>query len=324
MFCNPGSGYLQTERCHSFFAAELLHLIHKYQAMKKICILIIAALLAFSCKNDPKEIPQVEGIIESGDHRITDTIKANMNDLDLQKQINVELRKKTLIEKQDERAEFQKLFTTKRFLKDEDLYLIDFKYPYLNERLKPAYYNFNEYIAETYLNIQEVEAQILEDKELLCDTLRINKFREKRYVDFKIYNVNEKLMSVLFYKENFYSGTLHPSFTFDCLNFDLDRSVFMNYEDFFIEGSEEELRKILNELLEEKIKTGELYYDCWTISEEDFFEYKDNFVVNDRLVEYYFDDCVICPTYTGNFSIEIPIVELLPVLKRYNLNPLQL
>ena len=295
--------------------------------MKRIAVIFLIGLSLIACKKDVEKQedqivePLEETIIEEP---VADSIRALENDLDIQRQVNIEIRKKELEEKVDEREELDKLVISKRYFKDEDLYTIDFKYPFLNENIQPAYYNFNEYIAETYLDIEGVEAQILEDKELLCDTLRINKYRERRYVDYKVYNVNEKLISVLFYKENFYSGTLHPSFTFDCLNFDLDRSVFMNYEDFFIEGSEEELRKILNELLVQKIETGEMYYDCWEISEEDFFEYKDNFVVDDKMVEYYFDDCVICPTYTGNFSIVIPLEELLPVLKRYNLNPLQL
>jgi hypothetical protein len=292
--------------------------------MKQFLLILSLLLLLGSCKEDPKKEVVDEPLIEETDPVANDTIVATEGDLDLQRQIDVEIRKKQLVEKPDEREELEELIISKRFLREEDLYTIDFKYPYLNEKLKPSYVNFNEYISETYLDIAGVEAQILEDKELLCDTLRINKYREKRYVDYKVYNVNEKLVSVLFYKENFYSGTLHPSYTFDCLNFDLDRSVFMNYEDFFIEGSEEELRKILNEILVAKIESGDVYYDCWGISEEDFFEYKDNFVVDDKMVEYYFDDCVICPTYTGNFSVEIPLEELLPVLRRYNLNPLQL
>jgi hypothetical protein len=291
-----------------------------------IFVLTLFASLLWSCKNDPREnentsIPTTQPEEQAIEF---DTLANPGRDLDLPQQVDIEIRKKELVDRPDERKELEQLIISKRFYKDEDLYTIDFKYPYLNEQLKPSYANFNEYIQGTYLDIEGVEAQILEDKELLCDTLRINKYREKRYVDYKVYNVNDRLVSVLFYKENFYSGTLHPSFTFDCLNFDLDRAVFMNYEDFFIEGSEEELRKIINELLDKKIKSGEMYYDCWGISEEDFFEYKDNFVVDDRRVEYYFDDCVICPTYTGNFSISIPLEELLPVLRKYNLNPLQL
>lgn len=96
----------------------------------------------------------------------------------------------------------------------------------------------------------------------------------------------------------------------------------MKYEDFFTEGSEEELREILNEILLKKISTGEMYYDCWGITSEDFFKYKNNFVLDDTSVEYYFDDCVICPSYTGSYSVKIPLEDLLPVLRRYDINPL--
>ena len=96
----------------------------------------------------------------------------------------------------------------------------------------------------------------------------------------------------------------------------------MNYEDFFIEGSEEELRKILNELLEQKIESGDFFFNCWQISADDFFTYKNNFVLDDSIVEFFFDDCVICPSYTGTYSIKIPLELLLPVLRQYKLNPL--
>ena len=59
-----------------------------------------------------------------------------------------------------------------------------------------------------------------------------------------------------------------------------------------------------------------------SVSEYDFFDYRNNFVLDDASVEFFFDDCVICPSYTGTYSIEIPIELLMPVLKKYKLNPL--
>ncbi|RMA58764.1 RsiV family protein [Ulvibacter antarcticus] len=296
----------------------------------KYLIIVLIAVSFYSCKNENEkqqvntEQPAIisnknaqpfEGVMPF------DTIHAT-NDAELKKTKSVVIKRQSLIDKKDDKAELDELVIHKTFMKDEDLYLIDFKYPYLNEKMKESYHNFNEYLEETYMDIEGVEASILEDKEMLCDTLRINRFKEKRLVDYKIYNLNNHLISVLFYKENYYSGTLHPSYSFDCLNFDLRRSVFMNYEDFFNEGSEEEMTKTLNEVLSEKINSGDIYYDCWEISFDDFFEHKNNFVVDDMKVEYYFDDCVICPSYTGTFSIEIPLERLLPVLKKYKLNPL--
>lgn len=296
----------------------------------KYFVLALTTLLLISCKNDKEQSNEPiktapETIVKSvqpfEDVLPFDTIYTN-NETELGKTKSVVIKRQNLIDKKDDKLELQTLVTKKTFKKDEDLYLIDFTYPYLNEDLKESYYNFNEYLEKTYLDITGVEASILEDKELICDTLRINRFKEKRFVDYKIYNLNEMHISVLFYKENYYSGTLHPSYTFDCLNFDLERSVFMNYDDFFTEGSEEEMTEILNEVLTEKINSGDIYYDCWEISFDDFFENKDNFVVDDMKIEYYFDDCVICPSYTGTFSVEIPLVTLLPILKRYELNPL--
>ena len=98
----------------------------------------------------------------------------------------------------------------------------------------------------------------------------------------------------------------------------------MNYDDFFTEGSEEEMTVILNEIISEKINKGEIYYDCWNISFDDFFEYKNNFLADESKVEYYFDDCVICPSYTGTYSVEIPMSRVLPLLKNYQFNPLML
>jgi len=289
--------------------------------MKYIFIILIT-LSFLSCKNDSEKNSFEEDSNQEILNTQQDSILQRKNDIELQQTKSITIKREELINKEDEKVQLENLIISKDFYKDEDLYVLDFKYPYLNEKLKPSYANFNDYIRDYYIDIKGVEAQILEDKELYCDTLRTNMNREKRKVDYKIYNVNEKLISVLFYKENYYAGAMHPSYTFDCLNFDLSRSVFMNYEDFFINGSEEELRSILNELLSKKIASGELFYDCWEISENDFFDYKNNFVLDDAFVEFYFDDCVICPSYTGTYSIKIPLELLLPVLRKYKLNPL--
>ena len=288
--------------------------------MKYLSFLLVV-LSFMGCKNDTKQ-PEISNQEIDTKQTIQDSIPLHQESVELKKQKSIVIKQKELVEKKDDRLELSSLILEKQYLKDTDLYILDFHYPLLNEKLKPSYYNFNEYINDNYVDIAGTEASILEDNELLCDTIRTNTFREKRLIDFKIYNLNDDLLSVLFYKENFYSGTLHPSFSFDCMNFDLNRSVFMNFEDFFVEGSEEDFRKILNEEITANINSGKLYFDCWEISADDFFEYKDNFVIDDFNVEYYFDDCVVCPSYTGSYSIKIPLVKLLPVLKKYNENPL--
>lgn len=235
---------------------------------------------------------------------------------------SLEIKRKELVEKQDDQSELEEVVIHKTFLKDEDLYIIDFTYPHLNEQVKASYVNFNAYIDNTFLDINQVEASILEDKELLCDTLSIHRFKEQRLTNYKVFNLNDQLLSVLLYQENYYAGTLHPTYRFHCLTYDLETSEFMGYEHFFNEGSEEEMTDIINEVLREMIANADLYDDCWELTSDQVFEHKNNFVINDYKVEYYFDDCVICPSYTGSFSVEIPLERLLPILKRYQRNPL--
>jgi hypothetical protein len=273
----------------------------------------------FACKNEGKE--EATPVTTSAEVEI-DSVPTQRQDIDISKQQSITLKQEALKAQPDEKEELQQLVINKQVEKEADLYTLDFTYPLLNTNIKRSYANFNDHIEKYYVDVTGTEAAILEAAEMICDTVRADRFQEKRTIDYKVYNVNERLISVLFYKENFYANTLHPSYSFDCMNYDLERSVFMTYEDFFVEGSEEELRSILNELLNQKIASGELYYDCWAITADDFFTYKNNFVVNDAYVEYYFDDCVICPSYTGTYSIQIPLERLLPVLRKYKNNPL--
>lgn len=285
----------------------------------RILLPALILFIFFGCKNDPKN-EEVENNSDTVPEENIDSLRVSDKNLETQQQTLI-IKRQKLIEKKDSKAELEKLLISKSFLKEGDWYTLDFKYPYLNEKINPHFENFNEYISNNYLDAKGVEKQILEEKRL-CDSLGIPKQNEMRMVDYKIYNLNDRLISVLFYKENHYTGAAHAAYTFDCLNFDLERAVFIKYEDFFTNGSEEELREILNTLLKEKINSGEMYYDCWAISADDFFNAKNNFVINDDAVEYYFDDCIICPSYTGTYSIKIPLEILMPVLRRYKKNPL--
>ncbi len=286
--------------------------------MIRAAFFILLLIAGVSCKQDSKA-PTPETSYELN----TDSLEVREDEKDVLQNEGIPLKHQELLTKDDEREVLGPLIQDKNYYKESDFFVLDFNYPYLNEKYSAQHLNFNHYIENKYLNIAEVEAQILEDKELLCDTLRYHQTREKRLVNYKVYEVNEKLLSVLFYKENHYSGAMHPAYTFDCLNYDLERGVFMNYEDFFITGSEKELREILNEVITTNIQKGDLYYDCWEITPEDFDRYKNNFVVDDASIAYYFEDCIVCPSYTGEYSVTIPLERLLPVLKRYNLNPLK-
>ena len=287
-------------------------------------IYLVVLLIFFSnCKNDKRDGHSIDNELNIDINPVAkDTTQLEDADIkSLDKSITIELKQKQFIEKKDKREDLQKLIIDKKYLIDKKDYKISFKYPLLNESFKPTNVNFNDFINDYYVNVTKTESDILESK-LLCDSITAKTFREERFIDYKIYNVNDQLISVLFYKENFYSGAMHPSYSFDCFNFDLNRGVFMTYEDFFAQGSEEELVGIINESINEQMRKGDLYYDCWEVTSDDFFPSKNNFVFNDNFVEFYFDDCVICPSYTGTYSIELPLMDLLSVLKKYDLNPL--
>lgn len=303
---------------------KLLNLRDKIEfnkAYMKYLNLILVVLLFTSCKSDKRE----ESVIETED--IEQVISKELDSLQrmkvdgnaVTKSISIEYKQKELIEKKDQRSEFEKLIINKSYEIQQPDYKINFKYPQLDESLNASNRNFNEFITDYYVNIKKTISDI-EASKLLCDSIEAINFREDRFIDYKIYIVNDQLVSVLFYKENFYSGAMHPSYSFDCFNFDLNKGVFMKYEDFFNQGSEEELLILINERIVNKIQNSELYYDCWELSASDFFESKNNFVINDNNVEFYFDDCVMCPSYTGSYSIELPLVDLLSVLKKSNSN----
>ena len=291
----------------------------------KYLYLVLVVVLFTSCKNDKSQ----DAILETEEREQmepnADTSgQPGDRDLDaLNRTISIEFKQKELIEKKDQRSEFQKLIIDKKFEVEHPDYTISFKYPQLDESLKASNRNFNEFIKDYYVNVKQTISDIKESKQL-CDSVMAAKFREERFIDYKIYIINDQLLSVLFYKESFYSGGMHPSYSFDGFNFDLNRGVFMTYEDFFNKGSEDEMVALINEKITQKIKNSELYYECWEISDTDFFQSKNNFVINDNNVEFYFDDCVMCPSYTGSYSIELPLVELLSVLKKSNTNPLVL
>ncbi len=276
-------------------------------------------MLFSNCKNDNRQEDENQvKKTEKKEPYLGDSIQKLDSDLkSMDKSISIELKQKALIEKKDERDELQRLIIDKSYVLNTKDFIINFKYPLLDETLQPKNINFNDFMNSYYVNVSKTIANIKESK-LLCDSIEAKNFREERFIDYKIYGVNDQLVSVLFYKENFYSGAMHPSYSFDCFNFNLNKGVFMTYEDFFIQGSEDELLTIMNKKIENRKSKGDIYYDCWEVSSDDFFANKNNFVLNDDYLEFYFDDCVMCPSYTGTYSIELPLTDLLSVLKKYN------
>ncbi len=283
-------------------------------------ILGLSILLITGCKESKQTDQSTEIVISDTitlkDMVLNDSLIANDSLIVVDREKgNQSLKREVLKSLPDDRLKLQELLISKSYFKEEDQYVLDFKYPLLNEQLDPGYKVFNDFIKDHYVDIQGTEAQILEDKDWLCDTLNANNYRERRRVDYKVYQSMEGLLSLVFYRENYYSGAMHSSYYFDCINFDLKHHAFMNYDDVFTMNSEEELFATVNQVLLGSIESGDHYFDCWELSLGDFNEYKDNFVIGNDFIEFYFDDCVICPAYTGTFSIEIPKDRIRDILK---------
>ncbi|AXT58213.1 DUF3298 domain-containing protein [Aquimarina sp. AD1] len=285
---------------------------------------VMLSLIACNNKTQIKEKPETYTTqIEKDNTLSEDSIQYLLEE---QQELHQEKTKSTKVERlistKDDEHKLQELVIDKQFYKAEDVYVLDYKYPYLNENMDENNSVFNEFLSENYLNIEATENEILEDKVLFCDSLAIGRCMDKRIIDYKIYTVKQQLISVLLYKENYYSGMKHSTYMFECLNYDLENHGFLYYNDFFVDNSESELLTTINTVISDGINSGDLYYECWQLSEEDFKVYKNNFVITEDVIKFYFDDCIICPSYTGTYAIEVPINDVIHLIKKYNNKPL--
>lgn len=278
-------------------------------------LVILLILLLASCKQNQSSDTTTDQMEESQIMEVEESL--NMTQEEQAEQRMQALKREQLLIEADDREELGEMLMAKNFFKETDDFILDFRYPELNELIDPAYANFNNHILHDYIDVMGTEAQILEDKAMFCDTIAADRLKEERKIDYKVYTTSDELLSVMFYKENYYVGAMHSTYMFDCFNYDLKENRFMEFEDFFRPDTEKDIVAILNRRLKEGSETG----DCWEITMTDFDLYKNNFVMGDKMIEFYFDDCVICPSYTGTFSIEVPLDLLLEFMKQYNNDP---
>ncbi len=291
--------------------------------MKTVLPLLLLLLVASSCKEEPNK-PAIDTRLQTFardssllDNDSADSLyltNADIRELQAQEQ---QRKKEGLLAIPDDKMALENTIITKKITLSEDDYVLDYTYPYLDESKHPSFKTFNDYLKESYLNTEQTINEILEDKELLCDTLNIQRFRDKRIIDFKVFSTANNLLSVLLYKENYYSGMIHSAYMFDCLNFDIQKNEFIYFDDFFVAGAQQEVLTMINSTINQEITSGKMYYDCWELSKEDFMAYKDNFVVDGDHISFFFDDCVICPSYTGTYAVEIPVTKMLHLIKEY-------
>lgn len=288
----------------------------------KAIVLILVSLLLISCKQQTQQEPQAIKDSVAQDS-ITTSLTSDSTYFDHAK-LQEEQAKSQLLKKEGlsivskEIPALKNLVTSKNIFKEGDDYELDYTYPYLNEKINAGYKKFNDYMTQTYLNTELTINEILEDNEMICDTLSIPRYRDKRIIDYKLYHSNDDLISILIYKENYYSGMTHSTYMFETVNYDLQHQEFINFENYFIAGSEEMVFNIINKTITDQMNTGEMYYDCWQMTLEDFMIYKNNFVFTGEEIAFYLDDCIICPSHTGEYKVVIPIAELMSFIQKKN------
>ena len=290
--------------------------------MKTIIIIFFALLSISSCKqqvDEEKTPPQIIGVDEDAMHTNPADSMYFINKKIQEKQLRSQLLKKEgLIGVENSIPAIQGLVESKSIYKDADDYLLDYTYPYLNERIDPGYQKFNDFFAKNYLNTERTINEILEDNEIICDTLSIPRFRDQRIINYKLKSAQNNLISILLYKENYYSGMLHSTYMFDCINYDSKNQEFIYFDNFFIEGSEKMVYDLINKTIFDKRYTGDVYADCWQLSPDDFTIYKNNFVISENNIAFYLDDCIICPAYTGEYKVVIPISQITHLIRSHH------
>lgn len=291
--------------------------------MKSI-LLFLSLIALISCKQtvDKDTTAPVNEMVNEV-QTITTTKDTTYFDLEKTREIQAKnqlLKKEGLIAIKKDILGLQDLVISKTFFKEDDDYELDYTYPYLDETRNAGYKKFNNFMTLNYLNTERTINEILEDNEIICDTLSIPRYRDKRIIDFKIESTQNDMISILMYKENYYSGMLHSTYMFETINYDLRNQEFINFENFFISGSEEMVFNIINKTITDRMNNGDMYYDCWQMSMDDFMIYKNNFVISGENLAFYLDDCIICPSHTGEYKVLIPISELAHFIQRKNLS----
>jgi len=211
----------------------------------------------------------------------------------------------------------EKIVLEKHILEENEKTILDFHYPVLNEAVSGNYSNFNNYIKNEL--VEKTIFLMKENEEFipLCDTIETHKQKSKINYAFK---ENRKILSTVFVIENFYSESMHSNVSFKTVNYDFDNAKIIRFKKYFKPNSEKAVLAHLNKLITSSINSGVMYYDCWEISGGDFEIYRDNFTIDGDKIRFYFDDCVVCPSYTGTYYIETTKEQLREYITDYYLS----
>lgn len=184
--------------------------------------------------------------------------------------------------------------------------------------LQGVTYNFNyptliDYKSEPHINFNlTIEEKIEEGKLKMgyggvmnnsCHVVLNDSEITNQYVDYKLYQQNESFLSVLLLKGDYLSNNSYPKFSFYTMNYNFKTDTLLGFDDMFTSSSKDVFIKLMNTQLN---KLG----NCRSITEDVFENYKNNFVINNDYIKFYFDECVMCDDHHREYAIEIPLNEI--------------
>jgi hypothetical protein len=278
--------------------------------MKFRTILPIALLVLFGCKQNATQENETtikeELTNKTSQDTVINTDNLNEKSSNKIKQLDVLISAKKP----------ENIVLEKHILEENEKTILDFNYPVLNEKVRGNYSNFNQYIKNEL--VEKTISLMRENEEFmpLCDSIETRKQKSK--INYAI-KENRKILSTVFVIENFYSETMHSNISFKTVNYDFDKAEIIHFNDYFKPNTKHSILIHLNKLITANINSGDMYYDCWEISEGDFDTYSDNFTIEGNQIRFYFDDCVVCPSYTGTYYIETTKEYLREFIKDYYL-----
>lgn len=275
-------------------------------------LVLIILLVVVACNTAKKEVNKIENIKVIENDSI---IKENISFDTIIDNVKNELKIAEIKAVIDDYQEVEDSLKNKRFYKETENYCIDFCYPYLNENFNPKFENFNNYIENQLLKLPEIESNIIESQALLCEVTGEKPTVEYRLAEYKVFLQSEDHLSILFYLENHYSDTKATYYTFKTINFDMISGKILNFDDYFSQGTTEDVLSVINDEITTEINKGDMHYECFNVTLTDFEQAKNNFVINDNSIEFYFNDCVMCPSFVGTYEIEVSLEKLKFALK---------
>lgn len=174
-----------------------------------------------------------------------------------------------------------------------------FDYPYFLD-LKLT--SLNKYINDSVLNLKNVSDTLSLKNKCNDSSVKENCIT----IDYNIINETKEYINILFYVEIHYPQKNFSTYTFKTVNYDIKSNSVIIYKDIFKANSLEKILNIINQEINNNINSGDMRYECFTVTLNDFKEAKNDFILQNQEIDFYFKDCVMCPSFVGSHNISIP------------------